>query len=340
MGRAGAPRYRAPVRAIAIVNANARRLRDPLRASLSRALPGATVFTRSLEEARGAIHAEVARGVDLVVLGGGDGTVVMGLALIGEACRGAGRPEPALGVLRLGSANAIADAAGASSDPAADLARLARGDSAWRSMRLLRVLGVRSPLVGVGAEARLLEDRAAVGRLVDRVPLARRLVGDVARSALAIAGRSVQRLAQPSRVHAVISNLGAPAIEVVRGAPTGRSIATGDILWKGTCSLVAGSTLPDLGLAGAPLAAAARGDLFHLRCGEAGWLDLLRGAPAGRRVDRSSGRISDFLCNRVEIQLDDELSIDAGGELLGRRRRLELELGEPVMVASFACDRA
>jgi diacylglycerol kinase family enzyme len=329
------------VRAIAIVNANARRLRDPLRASLARALPGAVVFTRSLEEARGAIHAEVARGADLVVLGGGDGTVVMGLALISEACRGAGRSEPAIGVLRLGSANAIADAAGASSDPAGDLARLARGDSAWRSMRLLRVLGVRSPLVGVGVEARLLEDREALGRLVDRVPFGRRLVGDVARSALAIAGRSVQRLAQPSRVHAVISNLGSPAIEVVHGAPTGRSIPTGDILWKGTCSLVAGSTLPDLGVARTPLGfAAARGDLFHLRCGEAGWLDLLRPAPAARRGDNSSGRTSDFLCNHVQIELDGELSVEAGGELLGRRRRLELELGDPVMVASFAGDRA
>ena len=143
-------------------------------------------FTRSLDEAREAIRTEVARGVDLLVLGGGDGTVVMGLTLIEEACRGAGRPAPAIGVLRLGAANAIADTIGASDDAAADLSRLARGEGTWRSMAMLRVLGVRAPFVGVGVDAQLLEDRAAVDRLVDRVPVARRFAGDAARSALSV----------------------------------------------------------------------------------------------------------------------------------------------------------
>ena len=332
--------YRAAVRAIAIVNGNARRLRDRQRARLARALPGAVVFTRSLEEARGAIRAEVARGVDLIVLGGGDGTVVMGLTLIGEACRGAGRPEPAIGVLRLGSANAIADAVGASADPAADLARLARGEGAWRAMRMLSVLGFRAPFVGVGADAQVLEDREAIARVVERIPGARWLVGDAALSALSIARRSVQRLAAPSRVHAVISNLGAPAIEMKRGGPTGRSIAAGEVLWKGACTLVAGSTTPYFGFGLKLFAfAGARGDRFHLRCGDAGWLDLLRGAPAAFRGEHFSERISDFLCDHVRIQLEDEVAIEAGGELLGHRRTLEIALGGPVIAASLAGDR-
>src|SRR5690348_18066087 len=62
-----------------------------------------------------------------------DGTVVMGLTLVAEACRGYGRPEPAIGILRLGSGNAIADTVGATDDTAADLGRLGRGHGAWRS---------------------------------------------------------------------------------------------------------------------------------------------------------------------------------------------------------------
>jgi diacylglycerol kinase family enzyme len=327
------------VRAVAIVNGNARRLRGRLRGKLARALPGAVVLTHSLEEARGAIRAEIARGVDLIVLGGGDGTVVMGLTLIGEACRGAGRPEPAIGVLRLGSANAIADAVGASTDPATDLARLARGGGTWRSMRMLHVLGFRAPFVGMGVDAQVLEDRETIARIVDRVPGARWLVGDAARSAISIALRSVQRLATPSRVHAVISNLGSPAIEMKHGGPTGRAIATGDVLWKGTCTLVAGSTIPYFGF-GLKLFvfAGARGDRFHLRCGDAGRPPLLRGAPAAFRGDSFSEQIRDFLCDRVQIELDDEVAIEAGGELLGRRRQLAIELGAPVIVASLAGD--
>jgi diacylglycerol kinase family enzyme len=325
------------VRAIAIVNGTARRLSDRLRGKLARALPGGVVFTHSLEEARGAIRAEVARGVDLIVFGGGDGTFVMGLALIGEACRGAGRPEPAIGVLRLGSANAIADAAGASADPATDLARLARGDGAWRPMRMLHVLGFRAPFVGLGADAQVLEDREAIARVVDRVPGARRLVGDAARSALSIALQTVARLAAPPHLHAVISNAGAPAIELGRGGAAGRSLAAGEVLWSGRCTLVAGSTTPYFGFGARPFPfAGARGDRFHLRCGEAGWLDLLRGAPAAFRGGHPSAQIHDFLCDRVQIHLDDEIAIEAGGELLGRRRSLEIELGAPVTVARLA----
>jgi diacylglycerol kinase family enzyme len=138
----------------------------------------------------------------------------------------------------------------------------------------------------------------------------------------------------------VISNLGAPAIEMKRGGPTGRAIATGDVLWKGACTLVAGSTTPHFGF-GLKLFpfAGARGDRFHLRCGDAGWLDLLRGAPAAFRGEYFSKQIGDFLCDRVQIQLEDEVAIEAGGELLGRRRTLEIALGDPVIAAALGGDR-
>jgi len=56
--------------------------------------------------------------------------VVMGLTLIGEACRGAGRPEPAIGILRLGSGNAIADSTGAGDDIVEDRLRRLTGAEA------------------------------------------------------------------------------------------------------------------------------------------------------------------------------------------------------------------
>src|SRR5690606_9287951 len=179
------------VRAVAIVNGNARRLRGKLRKGLERVLPGAVRFTETLDEARQTIRADIRRGVDLIVLGGGDGTVVMGLTLIGEACRGAGRREPAIAVLRLGSGNAIADTVGASDDVIEDLARLSRGAGTRRAVPMLEVLGVRAPFVGMGVDALLLEDQEAVARVVDRVPVARRLLGGASRYALSVALRSV-----------------------------------------------------------------------------------------------------------------------------------------------------
>lgn len=325
------------MRAVAIVNASARRARGRrVRDKLAAALPGGVRFTESLAEARTVIRTEIARGVDLVILGGGDGTIVMGLTLIAEACRGSGRPEPAIGVLRLGSGNAIADTVGASDDAPVDLARLSRGGGTWKKVPMLDVLGVRAPFVGMGVDAQVLEDHAAVTRVVDRVPGVRRLVGESARYALSVALRSVPRFATGDRPNVVVTNTGAPAIGMNKGGATGARVASGAQLWSGACTLVAGATIPFFGF-GLKMFAFANADTgkFHLRCGDAGLFEILRNTPAAFRGEYFSDHVTDFLCDRVAIELDRETAIEAGGELLGRRSRLELSIGAPVTLVAL-----
>jgi len=324
------------VRAAAIVNGQSRRLGARLRRRLERAFPGNVRITHSLADARAAIFDEVRRGLDAIVLGGGDGTVVMGLTLIAEACRGSGRPEPAIGILRLGSGNAIADTVGASDDAADDLERLARGDGRWRRVPMIDVLGARAPFVGMGVDAMLLEDQAAIGRVVDRVPGARRMVGGTARYALSVALRSVPRFATTSRPIVTVTNLGAPAIEMARTGPTGRRIARGEILWSGACTLVAASTIPFFGFGLKMFAfSEAQSGRFHLRCGDAGLLEILRNTPAAFRGEYFSDHVRDFLCDRVVIAVDGETPVEAGGELLGRHDRVELALSPAVTLISL-----
>jgi diacylglycerol kinase family enzyme len=324
------------VRAVAIVNGNARKLRGRLRARLETALPGRVRFTESLDEARTVIRAEIRRGVDLLILGGGDGTVVMGLTLLGEACRGAGRPEPAIGILRLGSGNAIADTLGASEDVDEDLARLSRGGGVRRTVPLIEVLGVRAPFVGMGVDALLLEDQEAVGRVVDRVPVARRLLGGASRYALSVALRSVPRFAAGGRAHAIVTNLGGPAIEMRRTGPTGRAEPAGEMLWQGACTLVAGATIPFFGFGLKMFAfAGSQTGKFHLRCGDGGLFEIMRNTPAAFRGDYFSEHVRDFMCDKVSIALDRETAIEAGGELLGRRNHVELALGAPITMVGL-----
>ena len=325
------------MRAVAIVNGNARGLRGRLRARLEAALPGGVRFTDSLDDARTAIRAEIRRGVDLIVLGGGDGTVVMGLTLIGEACRGTARPEPAIAILRMGSGNAIADTVAAGADPVDELARLSRGAGTRRSVPLIEVLGVRAPFVGMGVDAQLVEDHEAIGRIVDRVPGARRLIGGTARYALSVALRSVPRFATGTRPHAIVTNLGAPAIEMGREGPTGRQDPAGDVIWTGGCTLVAGATIPYFGFGLKMFAfASSSPGKFHLRCGDAGLFEILRSAPAAFRGEYFSDHVRDFMCERVAIEHDRETAIEAGGELLGRRTRVELAIGAPITMVALA----
>ncbi|CAN5921425.1 hypothetical protein BH11MYX3_BH11MYX3_17990 [soil metagenome] len=329
--------YRGDVRAVAIVNGNARGVRGRMHKRLDKALPGGVRFTESLDHARTTIRAEISRGIDLVILGGGDGTVVMGLTLIAEACRGMGRPEPAIGVLRLGTGNAIADTVGASNDAADDLVQLARGRGSWLKVPMLDVLGVRAPFVGMGVDAQLLEDQEAVGRVVDRVPVVRRMMGGGARYALSVALRSLPRFATETRPRVVVTNLGSPATAMKREGATGVTIEAGRPLWSGACTLVAGATIPFFGFGLKMFAfAGAQSGRFHLRCGDAGLFEILRNTPAAFRGDYFSDHVTDFLCDRVAIELDRETAIEAGGELLGRRTRVELGLTPPVTLVSLA----
>ena len=324
------------VRAVAVVNGHARGLTTKLRARFERALPGNVRFTESLDEARTVILAEIRRGCELVILAGGDGTVVMGLTLIGEASRAYGKPEPAIGVLRMGSGNAIADTIGAGSDVIDELSRLSRGAGTRRELPMLEVLGVRAPFVGMGIDAQLLEDNERVGRVVDRLPGAR-FIGGGARYALSVALRSVPRFAIGTRPTATVVNLGARAIEMKRGGATGRELPRGEQLWTGQCTLVAGATIPYFGFGLKMFAfASTRTHAFHLRCGDAGLFEIMRNAPAAFRGDYFSDHVSDFMCDRVEISLDREAAIEAGGELLGRRSKVELALGTPITVISLA----
>jgi diacylglycerol kinase family enzyme len=307
-----------------------------MRKRLEAAMPGRVRFTESLDEARVVVRKELARGVDLVVLGGGDGTVVMGLTLIAEACRGMGKPEPAIGVLRLGSGNAIADTVRASEDPAADLVKLGRGFGAWVKVPMLEVLGVRAPFVGMGVDAQLLEDQEAVNRVVDRVPVARSVIGGSARYALSVALRSVPRFATSKRPNAIVTNRGAAAIAMKREGATGATIAKDQRLWEGACTLVAGATIPYFGFGLKMFAfASERTDKFHLRCGDAGLFEILRNTPAAFRGEYFSKHVTDFLCDRVTIELDEESPIEAGGELLGRRRTVDVAIGAPVTLVKI-----
>jgi len=78
-----------------------------------------------------------------------------------------------------------------------------------------------------------------------------------------------------------------------------------------------------------------RANRFHLRCGDARLLEILRSTPAAFRGEYFSDSVRDFLCERVEIELDAESAIEAGGELLGRRRKVSLALAPPVTMVAW-----
>ena len=120
----------------------------------------------------------------------------------------------------------------------------------------------------------------------------------------------------------------------------GRSVPAGDELWTGACTLVAGATIPFFGFGLKMFAfASSRPGKFHLRCGDAGLFEIMRSTPAAFRGEYFSDHVRDFMCDRVAIELDREAAIEAGGELLGRRTRVELALGGSITMMALAASR-
>ena len=145
------------------------------------------------------------------------------------------------------------------------------------------------------------------------------------------------RFATGARPHAIVTNLGAPAIEMARAGATGREEPAGQMLWKGACTLVAGATIPFFGFGLKMFAFAdSRTGKFHLRCGDAGSVrDHAQHAGGVSRRILLAITSRDFLCDRVGIQLDRETAIEAGGELLGRRNHVELAIGTPITLVAL-----
>lgn len=329
-------------RVAVIVNENARGVRRRVIDDLAGLVPPHDLYvSRSLDHSRQIAAKVVERAYDTVLFGGGDGTFVQCLSDVAAEARRRERELPSVGVLRLGTGNALADCLGASRPTSDGLAHdLGRARAARaRPLQLLEVDGKLTPFAGCGLDAQILEDFTELGKVVDRLagPFAG-AIGAAPRYALTVGLRSTPRF--------VVSRL--PEIEVINtGEPVypiywrnGRileeePIATGAVIWRGRASLASCSTIPNFGLGMKMFPwAQAREGRFQLRCATSSAYETLRNLPAVFRGEYRSPTLSDFLCTAVEIRMERPVPVQIGGDLSdGKRSRLRVEMAaSPVRV--------
>jgi diacylglycerol kinase family enzyme len=303
-----------------ILNGRARGVSPSVLRRLGRLVPRRDLFvSRTLGDAREIAAEVVERAYPSVLLGGGDGTFVACVTEMRSEARRRGTPLPSVGMLRLGTGNALARTLGASPPTAEGLARdLARANSPalGDAIDLLEVGGRLTPFAGVGLDAQILEDYAAMTRQLDALGVGQRL-GAGARYALAVALRSVPRYLARPLPEVVAVNLGAPALRVGGdGRPIGPPIAAGQVLYRGPLAIAAGSTIPyyGLGIKIFPHAGRMPGR-FHLRCARSSTLEILAHLPSLWRGRYESDTIFDFLVDRVELRLERPSAVQIGGDL-------------------------
>jgi len=310
-----------------VLNGNARSVTDHVVRDLRQVIQDETLFiSNSLEQSRFIARHIVNRGFDVVLCGGGDGTFSQCITDI-LALRPA--TPPAMGVLRLGTGNALANVLDASRPNlkglVADLRR-ARQPEARVDLALLRIEGRLAPFAGVGLDSLVLSDYNITKGSLRKTPLAA-LGEGAAGYALAIATRSLWRFMLQPQPEVIIRNEGATAWRMdLQGRPVGRPVRRGGVLYAGPVAIAAASTIPFYGF-GLRLfpQTALRQDRFQLRVGNVDALTVLPRLPALFRGEFEDPRIHDFFCSAISIQIRGGATpFQIGGDEVGRRATVQI----------------
>ena len=329
-----------------LLNANAKRVNLRVREAIAAMVGPQNVFlSQDVKDADGIAARVIAAGYSTVFAAGGDGTFVGWVnRLVREASR-QGRPLPRLGILALGTGNAVAGLVGTNSRSyLEDLARFVRGD-APETLRidLVDCEGRHTPFAGAGADAALINDYDWLKARLRDTPL-RALGHGPAGFGLAAAFRTVPRnlLTAVPRVRVV--NAGGPAWRLDdRGRPLGSAIPQGGVIFEGPCMMAACSTVPyyGLGMRLFPFAGEVPASM-HLRIASRIPIPtVLLSLPRIWSGAFQHPGLHDFQVDRVNLHFDRPTPLQIGGDAEGAREVVTMAVvRESIDIVDFSRQRA
>jgi len=312
-----------------MLNANAGRVRKKHARIVQELLPDALLlWTRTLEEADDGVEALVESGVDTVFAGGGDGTII---DIANRILRY--RDVPRLGVLRLGTGNALATWVGARS-VRDDLAAWAHGQPYEQlGMRLLQADGERFPFAGLGWDAAALNDYKQLKERMEATAL-RGLSQQLWVWLAAIFGSTVPRMAVDRvapRAQIRVTRGTAWRVDLA-GERVGDPVPEGGLLYEGPAHLCAFATTPYYGYAIRMFPHATRApDHMHLRVSA---MDVTAVVNEIHRLwtgDLVHDKLHDFLVEEVEVRYERPVPYQVGGDARGVREHIRVGVSPLVM---------
>jgi diacylglycerol kinase family enzyme len=320
-------------RVAVLLNANAKRVTERVRDQVAQVVPKDDLyFSRSMEEGEQIAHTLIDRRYDVVLTGGGDGTIVQTMnnliKAVDRAARGLYRPQlPDLGALRLGTGNALAGATGAG-EPIDDILKVMAGKGPLaRPLALIEEAntGTVFPFASVGYDAQLLNDfHNLVGDATTKVGKA--MSKSMAGYFYALFTRTVPAELRNDKARVRVVSTGRCSImdpETDEEVP----LAPGATLFEGLARCVAMGTTPYYGynVKVFPFAER-RSDRFHLRVSTAGISKLLFNLPALWKGTFRSPDFIDFLVEGARIETTAPMPYQSAGDARGAITALDLRL--------------
>jgi len=310
-----------------ILNANAGRVTPRLHQAISQVVSPDHIFmTESQDHAKEVLEKCLEREYRTVFAGGGDGTIMDTVNTL-EAYRQDVDALPSVGVLRLGTGNAMARWLGSKS-PVKDLANFQAGD-VHRShpLRMIRAEGALCPFGGMGYDAAVLNDYYSLKNRFDDTAL-RKMFRGMSGYLIAAVTKTVPSYASQEMPEVTIINHGRPAYSIgANGEEVGDPVLTGEVLYQGPASVLSAGATPQIGygLRLFPFAGLRAGK-FQLRVASLNPIQALWNLPATARGTLRHPKLHDFYVDKVQIISNNEMPFQLGGDPKGYRNEVTLEV--------------
>jgi diacylglycerol kinase family enzyme len=324
-----------------LFNSNAKNVTPKKRRLLSELIPSKDLyFSSSLNEAENMIKKIMNEGYSYIFSGGGDGTAVSTINLLSKFAKK--MPEhqvPRIGLLRLGTGNALARMLGART-PEEDIKAILNG----RNLKPLLVSmvetaeGLLTPFAGIGYDGELMNDFESVKKIFSLSPFKKFFTSFLG---FTIAGvfKTLPRQAgrQPPMV-TVKSSQPAYRIMRVKGKDEEIYLGEGLKLYQGIAPLICVGTIPSLGygIKMFPFANKRPG-YMHLRVSAVPLSVCMANLyPAIWRGKFRHPELYDFLVKDVTIESAEGLPYQFAGDAMGYKKQLYFKISsKPVGMASL-----
>ena len=328
-----------PGRYAVLLNALAKGWNGELHHKIQRLVPSRDLYlTDDFRQAEHTIDSLLKQDYDIIFTGGGDGTIMFLVNAIEERIRAGDidREEaPPVGVLRMGSGNAIATYLGTESATTKLEALRAGAPVAVHSLNMIEGSRGLFPFAGIGWDAEVLNDYEDFKDAVRDTALEPYTTG-MPGYAASIASRTIPRVLQLKPVDVRVTNRGDHAVKIDQSGEVLEEYGPGDVLFDGTAQTVATAAVSywGYGIRMFPYATLKWGYTM-LRCFNGSVHRILAHLPSFWEGRFPEGDCVDFLYKDVEIETHGRaLPYQVTGEGAGYERFVDWKVTDhPVRLA-------
>ncbi|MCL2626160.1 MAG: hypothetical protein FWD46_05020 [Cystobacterineae bacterium] len=316
-----------------LLNAHARNVGPQVLKLIEQTLPEAAVFlSYNLSEAQ-----ELARKILTVphapvLLGGGDGTLMGFVEALLNVSKQLNKPLPELGLLRLGTGNAIARWAGQTHGGKKALLKTLQymgkaGEKNYKPLNLIEFGERLAPFAGIGLDGRVLLDYMRFKERAALKPWKHLAIGMKGYVSSVALKTIPYYFSHPTRIQCRIENGGAKAYRVYPDGSLGPPLERGALLYEGRATMAAASTIPFYGYGMRMFPFAERlPHCMHLRifnCSIPHILLNLRPLWKGTWFPQG---VSDFVVEDVMLSCAEAVPCQVGGDAAGECNRIRLRV--------------